>query len=262
MQIMVCLKKILDPEVPPRDFRLKKGEMAPATEGIPLVMSSFDQNALEVGLQLREKLAGATVTAVTVGPEDSEDVLRKALAVKADRAVRVPLEQDSKLAGGIVAGLLAGAAKQLGADLVICGRQAGDWDGSQVGLILTEALGWPLVNLVMGIEPGSSGLVLRRELDEGYEVIEGNSPLVAVVTNHETNVLRIAKVKDTMAAMRKKIELFDVVDSAAVELQGGRIELVSLEIPVKEANCEMITGENGGEKADNLVKRLLELKVL
>jgi len=261
VQIMVCLKQILDPELPPRDFRLEKGEMAPATEGIPLVMSSFDQNALEVGLQLREKLAGATVTVVTVGPEGAEDVLRKALAVKADRAVRVPLEQDCKLSGGMVAGLLAGVARQLEADLVICGRQAGDWDGGQVGLILSEELGWPGANLVTGIEPGAGGLVLKRELEEGYEVIEGNVPLVAVVTNHETNVLRIAKVKDTMAAMRKKIELIDAAGSA-VEPQAGRIELVGLEIPVKEVNCEMIPGEDGSEKADNLIKRLLELKVL
>ncbi|OPX91147.1 MAG: Electron transfer flavoprotein subunit beta [Pelotomaculum sp. PtaB.Bin117] len=256
MQIMVCLKQILDPELPPRDFRLEKGEMTPAAEGVPLVMSSFDQNALEVGLQLREKMAGATVTAVTVGPEGAEDVLRKALAVKADRAVRVPLEQDSKLSGGIVAGLLAGAARELGADLVLCGRQAGDWDGGQVGLILAEELGWPGANLVTGIEPGSGGLVLKCELDEGYEVLEGNAPLVAVVTNHETNVLRIAKVKDTMAAMRKKVEQINVAP------QGGRLELASLEIPVKEVNCEIIPGEDGVEKADNLFKRLLELKVL
>jgi electron transfer flavoprotein beta subunit len=256
---MVCLKQILDPEMPPRDFRLKEGEMTPVTEGIPQVVNPFDQNALEVGLQLREKMDGATVTAVTVGPEGADDVLRKALAVKADRAVRVPLEQDCKLSGGMVASLLASAAKQLGADLVICGRQAGDWDGGQVGLMLTEELGWPCVNLVTNIEPGSGGLVLKRELEEGYEVIEGNTPLVAVVTNHETNVLRIAKVKDTMAAMRKKVELIDV---AAGEPQGGRIELANLEIPVKEVNCEMITGEDGVEKADNLIKRLLELKVL
>jgi len=261
MQIMVCLKQILDPELPPRDFRLKQGEMAPVTEGIPLVMSSFDQNALEVGLQLREKMAGATLTAVTVGPEGASDVLRKALAVKADQAVRVPLEQDCKLSSRIVAVLLANAARQLRADLVLCGRQAGDWDGSQVGLTLAEELGWPCANLVTGIEPGPGGLVLRRELEEGYELIEGSAPLVAVVTNHETNVLRIAKVKDTMAAMRKKVEIFEP-DGIKADLQGGGIELVSLEIPVKEVNCEIIPGEDGREKADNLIKRLLELKVL
>lgn len=260
MHIVVCLKQILDPEMPPRDFRLEQENMAPATEGIPLVVNPFDQNALEVALQLREKIAGATVTAVTVGPEGAGDVLRKALAVKADRAVRVPLEQDCKLSGGIVASLLAHAVKELQADLVLCGRQAGDWDGGQVGLTLAEELGWPGVNLVMGIEPGAGGLVLKRELDEGYDVIEGNTPLVAIVTNHETNVLRIAKVKDTMAAMRKNIELVEA--AGAAEGSPGRMELVSLEIPVKEVNCEIIAGEDGAAKADNLVKRLLELKVL
>lgn len=260
MHIMVCLKQILDPEMPPRDFRLEQENMTPAAEGIPLVVNPFDQNALEIALQLREKIAGATVTAVTVGPEKATDVLRKALAVKTDRAVRVPLEQDCKLSGGIVAGLLANTARELQADLVLCGRQAGDWDGGQVGLTLAEELGWPGVNLVTGIEPGAGGLVLKRELDEGYDVIEGHAPLVAVVTNHETNVLRIAKVKDTMAAMRKKIELMETAGTPA-EPQGG-VELVSLEIPVKEVNCEIISGEDGAEQADNLIKRLLELKVL
>ncbi|MDD4170226.1 MAG: electron transfer flavoprotein subunit beta/FixA family protein [Desulfotomaculaceae bacterium] len=253
---MVCLKQILDPELPPREFRLEEGEMTPATEGVHLVMSPFDQNGLEVGLQLREKMPGTTVTAVTVGPEGAGDVLRKALAVKADRAVRVPLEQDCKLSGNIIAGMLAGAARELGADMVICGRQAGDWDGGQIGLILAEELGWPVANLVTGIEPGSGKLVLKCELDEGYEVLEGNTPLVAVVTNHETNVPRIAKVKDTMAAMRKKLELIDI------DPQGNSLELASLEIPVKEVNCEIVPGEDGVEKADNLIKRLSELKVL
>jgi len=261
VQIMVCLKQILDPELPPRDFRLEQEEMTPVTEGVPMVMNSFDQNALEVALKLRENWVGATITAVTVGPESAEDVLRKALAVKVDQAVRVALEQDSRLSGGVVAALLAGAVKKLVPDLVICGRQAGDWDGSQVGLILAEELGWVSANLVTGVVPGSGGLVLRRELEEGYEMIEGTPPLVITVTNHESNVLRIAKVKDAMAAMRKKITLLEPA-GLGIDLRGDAIELVGLEIPAKEADCELVEGEDGWEKAENLVKRLIDLKVL
>lgn len=256
MHIVVCIKQILDPELPPREFRLKG--MEPETEGLPLVMSSFDQNALEVGLKLKEKIPGATVTALTAGPEGSEDVLRKALAVKADRAVRVPLETDHKLAAGPVAFLLAEAVRKLApVDLVLCGRQAGDWDGGQVGLLLAERLGWPCVSLAYEIQPGEGGLVLRREIDDGYELIAAPTPLVATVTNHESNVLRLAKVKDTMAAMRKKIETLEIQPDGSQD-----IELLGVEIPSRDVQCEIIDGEDGAEKAAKLLQRLLELKVI
>lgn len=263
MHIIVCLKQILDPELPPRDFRIDSEVNEPFADDLPLVMSTFDQNALEVALQIKDQLPNTVITALTLGPNSSSDVLRKALAVKVDQAVRIASENDFKLSAGQTAAYLAKAIDKIGhVDLILCGRQAGDWDGGQVGFLLAETLRWPCINLVTNITLEEDKLRLKREVERGYEVVELKSPMVGIVTNDATNNLRLAKVRDAMLASRQEINVYDDNDIQLDKSNLPGVEITKLFIPERNIQCEIIPGEDGEEIAGELVRLLQELKAI
>ena len=264
MHSVVCIKQVLDQDIPPRAFRVDRAARRPDVAGAPLVMSIFDGNALETALRLREAQSGGSVTALTIGPKGAEEVLRKALAVTADQAVLVSEGELDGVDAQARAALIAAAVRKLtpGVDLVLCGRQAGDWESGQVGSMVAEALEWPCVTLVSQITPAEGGRVrLRREVEDGYEIVEAASPVVVTVTNGEGNVLRLAKVRDVMMAHRKPITTFTAADLGGADGASGAA-LVDLFIPDKSSKCEFVDGKTAAEKATNLVRKLRELKVL
>ncbi len=266
MNIAVCIKQILDPELPPRDFQIDRRAKKAVAANAPLVISPFDENALEVALKLREKSGEGKVTAITAGPSTAQDALRKALAMKADEAVHVSDPAFEQLDSDGIASTLAAAITQLGGfDLVLFGRQAGDWDFGQVGSLVAEKLELPCVTFVSRVEPSDGNLSLRREADNGFELIEATPPLVLTVTNDETNAPRLPSVRDTMMAFRKPIRTLSLADlgvDASALVAAAYVEVRDVFIPVQEGHCEMVSGENGEELAANLVRRLVDLKVL
>ncbi|MCS6817424.1 MAG: electron transfer flavoprotein subunit beta/FixA family protein [Blastocatellia bacterium] len=270
MRVVVCVTQILDPEIPPSEFRLDSGRKT-AAEGIgQLVISIFDENALEVALQLRERMADrepVEIIALTVGPPSTADVLRKALSLRADRAILISSEDGPSLDGFVVARLLAAAVeKLLPVDLVLCGRETGDWHGGLVGSFLAEALGWTCVNFVSRVEVAEDGFLMRRQTDEGWEIVRAMRPAVATITNDEANVPRLPKVRDTMMAARASIPVWTVSElvGGTVELWGAseRLQLRELVIPSTSKACEWIEGETVGEKAAHLVRALRERRIL
>src|SRR5262245_39637509 len=132
MNLVVCIKQILDPEIPARDFRVDSEKREAQRGGANLVMNIFCENALETALQTRDAVGGK-ITALSVGPTDAEDVLRKALAVKADEAALV--ESNAANADPLfIARTLAAAIRKLGEyDVAVVGREAGDWGAGQTG---------------------------------------------------------------------------------------------------------------------------------
>ncbi len=271
MRIVVCVKQVLDPELPQRDFRLDPDGKEAAPGRASRVISTFDEIALEVALQLREKAGGGQVTALTLGGKPAEEALRKALAMTADAAVRVdddglgaPGEGLGRLDGFAVAAVLAAAIRRLGgADLVLCGRQAADTDAGQVGLLLAEELGVPTVASAVSGEPAGEAVRLKRETPGGYEVVEARLPALATVTNADVNVPRIPKVKDVMASFKKPLTVWTAadlgVDPAAT---APRVALRRLFIPERETACEMVGGDSPEAQAEALAERILALKVL
>lgn len=268
MRIVVCLKQILDYEIPPRLFRIDPAAKRPNVPDAALVMGPFDENALEAALQFREKLGAGKITAVSAGPASAVEVLRKALAVTADDAVHLNDPAFADLDAFGTARVLAAAIRRLGgADVVLLGRQSGDWDAGAVGGLLAEELGVPAVNFVFGAEPGPDGRVrFRREAEGGADVVEVRPPVVATVTNDESNQLRLAKVRDLMLANRKPIPAWGAadlgLDPAAVGPGASRLELRELFIPTYDSQCEIIAGESARDKAEALARRLVELKLV
>jgi electron transfer flavoprotein beta subunit len=254
----VCIKQILDPDVPARDFRISAERREAERGGANLVPNIFCENALETALQLREA-AGGTVTAVTFGPEEAEEVLRKALAMTADEAAMVVRDPGPAPDALTVARVLAGAIRAIGdVDLVLVGRESGDWGVGQTGGLLAEELGLPMVALVDRVEAGPDGLTLHRQTDYGADEVAVRTPLVATITNCEGNVPRIPKTRDVMKSYRKPLTTWKV-DELGVAAADPVAEVVALEIPTKEIHCEFVEGDSLEEKVDNFARRIADV---
>jgi electron transfer flavoprotein beta subunit len=253
MNILVCLKQIPDPEIPARDFRLA------GIGSANLVADIFGENALETALQFRERSGKGKITVLSFGAPSAEDTLRKALAMKADAAALVINDGDPQPDPLAVAQVLAAAARKLGRfDLILTGRESGDWGAGQTGGLLAEELGWPCVSFVDSIGEGGGGLRLRRQTESGFEVVETAMPVVLTITNDEHNVPRIPKVRDVMAAHRQPLTTFTASELGV----GGRndyYDIAELSIPRKETVCELVTGDTLEQRVDALARRLLEI---
>src|SRR6266436_1693849 len=199
MNLVVCLKQILDPEIPARDFRVDPVKREAERGAASLVTNIFCENALETALQFRERIGSGRVTVLSFGPATAEDSLRKAWAMKADEAALVLNDGQPHPDPLTVARALAAAIRKLGGfDLIMVGREAGDWGAGQTGGLLAEELGLPCVSFVDQIENADSKLQLRRQTDTGWEILEAEPPVIVTITNDEHNVPRIPKVRDVM----------------------------------------------------------------
>jgi electron transfer flavoprotein beta subunit len=258
MNILVCLKQILDPEIPVRDFRVDPNRRQAERGSASLVTNIFCENALETALQLRDRIGGGRITALTFGAPEAEDVLRKAMAIKADAAVHVVVDGIAAPDALTTARVLAAAIRKLGGfDLVMVGREAGDWGAGQTGGLIAEALGLPCVSFVDRVEQDGGLLRLRRQTDTGWEVFEAEPPIVVTVTNDEHNVPRIPKVRDVMLSYRQPLTTWTLAD-LGVEGGDASSDVVELSIPERESRCEFVAGDTLEEKVDAFARRLVE----
>jgi electron transfer flavoprotein beta subunit len=258
MNTIVCLKQILDPEVPARDFRVDAAKREAERGSANLVTNIFCENALETALQFREA-HGGKITALTCGPDSTEEVLRKALALRADEAVHVdsPASNPDPL---FVAKTLAAAIRKIGAfDVVLVGREAGDWGAGQTGGLLAEELGVPCIAFAETYEPAAEpGKVrVKRQTDSGWEQLESTTPLVITITNHEHNVPRIPKTRDVMQSYRKPLTKWTLAD-LGIDPQSAASysQVAELFIPRKETQCEFLSGDTLEAKIDAFAQRV------
>lgn len=262
MNIVVCIKQILDPEIPSRDFRVDAAKREAERGSANLVANIFCENALETALQFREAQEGK-ITALTCGPEGAEDVLRKALALKADEAALILNDAASHPDPLFVARALAAAIRKLDAvDVVLVGREAGDWGAGQTGGLLAEELGLPCVSFAESLAPGSAPgtLKVKRQTDAGWEELEVRTPLVVTITNHEKNVPRIPKTRDVMQSFRKPITKFSLADLGIDPATADDYYRVAeLFIPSKQSQCEFIAGDTLEAKIDAFARRVTEV---
>jgi electron transfer flavoprotein beta subunit len=260
MNILVCLKQILDPEIPPRDFKVDTERLEAQRGSAALVMNIFCANALETALQFREQ-HGGKITALSFGEATAEEVLRKALALRVDNAVLVTQDKPGRVEPMNVARALNAAVRKLGGiDLILVGRESGDWGEGQTGGLLAEELGCPCISFAEQIAPsGPAALKVRRQTDNGIEVLEATTPLVVTVTNHEGNVPRIAKTRDVMMAFRQPLTRWSLADMGLdpSSVSAVSAEVVGLTVPHKESRCEFVAGETLEERVTSFAERII-----
>ncbi len=259
MHIVVCAKQILDPETPASAFRIEGDRVVPAP-GIAPVLSQFDAIAAEAALRVKEaRPVGDRITVLSLG-ESGAAAIKQVLAMGADEGV---LLQDAAFEDGDSHGTalaLAAAIRKLGdVDLVVCGRQAADWDQGQVGLLIAESLDWPIVTVAQSVEAISDAdLRVRRVLDDGFETVEVGLPAVVTVSN-ELGAPRYPRLPQLMAAAKKSVAAWSAADlglaTGDVGAAGARLRLARLARPTHESQVEMLTG-TAEEQAAALVARL------
>lgn len=266
MHAVVLLKQILDWELPAARFRIDPALNRPPEGLAPTLLGPFEQNALELALKLKDAGTITKLTALLAGPADGVDALRKALAVRADEAVHVVCD-PAPVDPAQTAALLTAAIGRLepAPELVLAGRQAGDWDHGQVGYLVAERLGWPAVGLVWEAEPRDGRIVVRRSGVGADEQLAVRPPAVLTVTSHPTLQLRMGSVMDRMAANKKPIAELAPGELGLAEeaLAAARsVEVMQVTVPEIRRECELIEGANAAELAARLLDRLEQLKLL
>ena len=265
LHIVVAAKQVLDPETPLSAFNVDPtAKRVVPPPGASPVVNGYDEQAVEAALRIGESVGEATITVLSVGASFAMDAVKRPLAMGADELV---LLQDAAFENGpdptVVVHALAAAIRRLSpVDLVLCGRQASDWDNAQVPLGLAEALELPVVTIAQRVEVAEGMVRVERVLSDGYEVVEASLPAVVTVSN-ELGQPRYPTLRGIMAAGRKAPTVWSAAD---LDLDVGglapSLELVELAKPEKQAQCEFITGEDEAEAGRKLALRLREAKLV
>jgi electron transfer flavoprotein beta subunit len=267
MNIICCVKQVPDPEAPPSSFKVDStaNAVVPGT-GVNQVISPFDEQAVEASLRLKEA-KGGKVTALSLGPSMQRDVIKKPLSMGADELVLLEDPAYANSDSYSTAFALAAAIKKIGTyDMIICGRQASDWDSGQVGNGIAEFLGIPCVTVAKKIEilDGNKAKV-ERVVADGIEIVETTLPAVITVSN-ELGEPRYPTIKGIMVAKKKEPVVWKPADIGVTPQQigasGRKAKMMKLFQPVKEGKCEIIGGETPEDAATKLALRLREAKVL
>lgn len=242
MNIVICLKQVPSTET---KIRVNTQTGYVDTSEVEWVVNPYDEYAIETGLRIKEKLAGSTVTAVTLGPERTKTALRTALSMGCDRAVHVSdegIENVDFLARGRV---LAAALKREPFDLVLCGKQAVDDDLAAVPQAVAHFLGVPHVAVVpeVLIEPGKPEITCHREVEGATEVVEVKMPCLVTIQKGKYDP-RYPTLKLMMAAKKKEIPTL-TVQSLGLDPAGlsRGIEYVGDRLPAGRKPGRKLEGE-------------------
>jgi electron transfer flavoprotein beta subunit len=243
MNIVVCIKQV--PEVADADLDINKEETKIDKEDLVMGINEWDNYAVEEAVRLKET-HGGNVTVITLGDEDSEDVLRRALAMGADEAILIDEEGfEASDATGIARGLHQ-AIQDTPFDLLFTGVQSSDDGWGQVGLILAELLGLPYASLVVGIEIEDGKIIVNRELESNtQEKLE--LPLPAVITIQTgINDPRYVSIMGIRKVRNIEIKETDVeklgLSEDEIGAEGSIMESIKLSLPVVGEGAEILTG--------------------
>lgn len=256
MKIIVCIKQVPDA----KDVRLDPVTNTLAREGVSSIMNPYDQHALEEAVRIRESQGGEVVV-ITMGPPQAENMLREAISCGADDAVLI---SDRAFAGAdtwATSYTLEKAIRKIGDyDLILCGKQAIDGDTAQVGPGLATRLGIPFLTCIQKIrEVSDSGLTAERMMDDGYDVVAVNYPVLLTVVK-DINEPRVPSLKGKMKAKKAAITKMSAADIEAepmcIGLPGSPTKVVKVFPPEARSDRSVLTGTLD-EQLDQLVEKLI-----
>lgn len=233
MKILVCISSVPDTTT---KIKFTADGKALDSAGVQFVINPNDEFGLTKALQLKEA-NGGSVTVLNVGGADTEPVIRKALAIGADNAVRINAVPTDGL---FVAKQIAEHAKSENYDLVICGKESIDYNGNQVPGMLAALLGSAVVNPCTSLTIDGGKATAERVIDGGKEIVEANLPLVVGAQKGLVNEdeLRIPNMRGIMQARTKPLNV--------VEANGASASLTdaAYELPAAKAECKMVSADN------------------
>ena len=242
MKILVCISNVPDTTT---KIKFAEGNASIDTAGIQWVINPWDELSLTRALELKDDAANGikSVTVIHVGPASAEPTIRKALAIGADDAIRVNAVSSD---AWFVAAQIAEVIKIEQFDIIMCGIESSDYNGSIVGGMISEFLEIPSVSAVSGIKFENGQPVMVREIDGGKEVVTVPVPFVAIVQKGIAKEPRIAAMRGIMMARSKPVKLVEPVHTDPLT------EIVEFEKPTPRAACKFIDADNPAELLDLL----------
>src|ERR1700741_4839959 len=200
MKVLVAVKRVIDANV---KVRVKGDGTGVETANVKMAMNPFDEIGVEEAIRLKEAGKATEIVAVSCGPQSSQETIRPALAMGADRGIHVLT--DVELQPLAVAKLLKAVIAKEQPGLVILGKQAIDDDSNQTGQMLAGLLGWPQATFASKLTPDGGSLTVTREVDGGLETVQLKLPAI-ITTDLRLNEPRYASLPNIMKAKKKPIE--------------------------------------------------------
>ena len=225
MKILVAVKRVIDYNV---QVRVKEDGTGIVTENVKMSSNPPDDNAIEEAVKIKEAGKATEIIAITVGEEKSQETVRKALAVGADRGILIKTEGTVEPLA--VAKALQKIVEKEKPDLVFMGKQAIDDDCNQTGQMLSALLNWPQATFASKIEVKDKTLEVTREVDEGLETIEVNLPAI-VTCDLRLNEPRYASLPNIMKSKKKPLEILTAADLGIDTTP--RVQQIKVEEPPK-----------------------------
>lgn len=248
MKILVCISNVPDTTT---KIRFNPDKTAFDATGVQWIINPWDELALTRALELKEQAGNIEkVTVVNVGNKEAEPTIRKALAIGADDAYRIDTEARGSFQ---VAEELAAFIKNNPYDIILCGIDSSDYNGSMVGGMVAEFLGVPSITAVSGMDIQGGEVTVKREIDGGQQHLKSQMPFVAVVQKGIAIEPRIPSMRGIMMARKKPLEVVNANGTGALT------DHRSFEMPEAKPSCRMIEPENVGELVDILRD---ELKII
>ena len=244
MKVLVAVKRVVDYNV---KIRVKADGSGVELANVKMSMNPFDEIGVEEAVRLKESGKATEVVAVSIGPAQSQETLRTALAMGADRAILV--KTDDLVEPLAVAKILKGIVAAEGPEIVILGKQAIDDDCNQTGQMLAALLGWPQATFTSKLEPGVGEAQITREIDGGLQMLKVKLPAV-VTTDLRLNQPRYASLPNIMKAKKKPLDEKTPADYGVDT--APRLKVVKTEEPPKR-----LAGIKVGSPAE-LVAKLKE----
>lgn len=254
MNIVVCVKRVpltqeVDLEIDDVKKDVKKDELA-------YVVNEWDNYAIEEAVLLHEKFGG-TVTAITIGDEDDEEILRRALAMGADKAIRID-RGELELDGFVISSILSEVIKGMEYDQILTGVQADDDNCGMVGIMLAEQLGLPHAAVVTGIEIQGKEATVRIELEGGIDEISKISLPALISIQTGINEPRYVSIRGIRKARKKELNVIKVEDLNLSEADlSQRTIIEDVFLPPETEGAEIIEGD-ASTIADEIIRIMKE----
>lgn len=245
MKILVCISNVPDTTT---KINFTPDNKSLVMQGVQFIINPYDEMALTRALELTES-GGGTVTVINVGDSSTEPTIRKALAIGANDAIRVnAIPRDAFF----VAKQIAEVAKKNNYDLILCGRESIDYNGSQVPSMIGELLGIPSVSICKSLKVENNTATMEREIEGGKEVLSAPLPVILGASEGIAEP-RIPNMRGIMSARTKPLT---VVEPAEVPKY---VEFINYDKPKPRGQVSLIPADN----VDKLVELLhTEAKVI
>ncbi len=234
MKVLICISNVPDTTT---KIKFVNNNTSFENNGVQWIINPWDELALTRILDIKDSQPGSveSVTVINVGLMDSEPTIRKALAIGADNAIRVNSEPKDTY---FVACQIADVVSKESFDMVLCGIESSDYNGSALGGMLSELLGLPSVSAISHLDVINGQVELKREIDGGQETVTSQLPFIGIVQKGIAKDPRIPSMRGIMTAKAKPLKVVEGIETDMLT------EFVSFDLPKPKAACKKIDSEN------------------